>query len=116
MYQTDFISRERFLQKNYLLELREVVRLLAALAFSWARCLFFAMMALFLCNLTGVTSRWIAGLFIFCLVWPSFNGRGRRIMYCRTSSSFIRLKSFRIFPTRLVPIVVGQLGQSVQGS
>ena len=61
---------------------------------------------LFRCKRTGVMSRWIFGA-LNRWGFPSFCGRGRLMTYCLTSSSFVRLYSLRIFPTRLGPSRLG---------
>ena len=45
---------------------------------------------LFRCRRTGVISRWILGA-LYRWGFPSFCGSGLLMMYCRTSSSFVRL-------------------------
>lgn len=74
----------------------------AASLFFSDRCLLRASTFLLRWILTGVTRRWILGALELGLR-PSFSGRGRWTTYCRTSSSFERLKSFLILPTLLGP-------------
>jgi len=50
----------------------------------------------------GVTRRWILGALVRSFL-PSFSLSGRRTTYCRTSSSFVRLKSLRMWLARLGP-------------
>jgi len=62
-------------------------------------------------SITGVIKRWILGALKRCFLpsLPSFWAKGRLMTYCRTSSSLVRLKSFRIFEARLGPSRRGTL-------
>ena len=60
------------------------------------------------CRRTGVMRRWIFGALNRCGL-PSFCGSGRLMMYCRTSSSLLRLYSLRILPTRFGPSLRGMV-------
>lgn len=67
------------------------------------------------CRVTGVIKRWILGAFVRCLDFPSFSGIGLLITNWRTSSSFVRLNSLRIFEALFGPNLRGMVSSVSPG-
>lgn len=81
----------------------------AAASSLFLTCLFLfkARILRFLWRVIGVMSLWIFGAFVVPSFLPSLGGRGRRTTYCRTSSSFDKLKSFLILLALFGPSLRG---------